>query len=153
MPSEFKAVLLEGVFVKAPDGSWKVRQAGNPEQDVQQVLGDLEGQMVQLSAHHLPVPPTPNDPSKWINVAGAGHLKLTEDTLEVVSFDGSKHVVDLAEFEGCYARIVAASLQTVEQMRDLVEKSGMADQIEGLGKRAEELRNLMKSISPEKGDS
>lgn len=147
MAGPFQALLLEGTYSKRNDQLIVLDLTGR-EQDFWQMVSPFLGEEVQMAAHHLCVPPTPADPSRWINVHGTGHLSLDKETghLLLTAFDGSVQRFNPDEFDGCYARFLCATTLTAERMRDIVTASGAAESVAGLGRRVEDLKHLLKTV-------
>lgn len=137
---EFKAYLVEGVF----SGDLRVG-----DKDLCAYLGPMVGTRVRVAAHY--VPSTPPDPARagagsclwplgqcpqhrstphWMfNVVGEGALLSTgPGCWGVEQLDGTVISLPLGEvLPGHHARVAAASVFTVDQMRDLVEGAGLSD--------------------------
>jgi hypothetical protein len=147
------AILIEGVFEQQEDGTWLCRNPVNGEtQNILESLASLEGQRAQFAMHHLPFEPTPPDPTRWVNVSGNGHFSVEGSTIKLSKFDGTAVTADLADFDGCYARIVGANLETIEKMRDIVNQAGAGDMVENLSKQVEGLQAVVDKISPEENN-
>lgn len=158
--SNFQALLFEGVFDTRQVGDeiqhWVQRPDG--EQHIDPQLVELVGRVVQVAAHHIPKPPTPMDPSSWANIVANGVLAHDPQLgiYGITAFNGEVTVLDPAIFDGCHARVVAATADAIEQARDVVAAAGLADEIEGLGQTAAGLQGLLDDlvdVVQDKGDS
>lgn len=146
----FSAPLLEGIWRTDGNEHFVLSLKSGHESRVHEHLAPLVGQMVQVASHHVPSPPTPMDPSLWVNIKASGKLSLDADTgiYTVLAFDGSKTELDFSVFHGHCARFLGVTTQMAEQMRDTVTASGLADMVEGLTKEAGKLQELLENLTP-----
>ena len=152
---DFRACLIEGVFyddLRCDSG-----------QNLQAELQLLEGQRVRLAAHYLPPsPPDRNRPGAgsclWpAGKCPAGHIANPlwlytlsgEGTLlpksrgvwALEGLDGQEQILPLGLLlPGHQARVAAASLLSVEEMRDAVAGAGLSDAV----KRVSDLQAVLK---------
>lgn len=173
MFDDFHAVLLEGIFYKDLRGNLAI-QTPDGETLVSSVLQPLLGKQVQLAVHH--VPPMPPDPGRWgggcclwqpsrcpaghheqsgwlYNVSGQGFLSEAGDDWTLEGFDGSTQLLRLNLFlPGHHARVAAATLFSVEGMRENLARSGGLDLVDTLGTKASNLRDLLERLQNPMGD-
>lgn len=162
----FHALLLEGVFNLGVDFSCYTSES---TKDVAETLRPFLGQRVRVAAHHLPLRldstrwgcgsclwqdgqagagPCPaghaTRPSWLYNVSVEGVLEPTDDLdWRVVGFDGTVTNLELRRMmPGHVGRILAATVLSVEQMRDALSASGLAGAVESLGSLQDVLGRL-----------
>lgn len=155
----YPILLLEGVF----DSGGESPLTGD---SLDQALLPFAGQRVRFAAHHLPA--SPIDPTRW---GGGGctwqasgfcpaghHVRPTwlynvtcEGVLDrdvaggwyVEKGDGSRVALALWDnLRGHAGRVAVATTATVEAMRDGV----VVSQVEAVGRRVDDLRDLMGSL-------
>lgn len=162
--SKFPILLREGAFYTSVEGDLLV-SAETGTVAVEDLLRPFEGRRVRVAAHHLPLN---LDPTRWGGgscewektgtTCPAGHhlrpswlynvsvegilLKDTPGEWVVEGADGARTPLDLRiNLMGHTGRIACALLSTVEEMRDKLGLS--AHMVDGLGVRANDLRDLM----------
>lgn len=171
---EFQAILIEGHFTYEMGGL--VCHAAQGRVLVDEVLSPFEGKRVRIAAHHLP--PMPPDPTRWAGGAcrwqdqglcPAGHHarptwlynESVEGVLEraglgdwvVVAFNGTRTNLPLAQLlVGHSARIAAATVVSVEKMRESLEAKGMQGTVEGMTERVADLRELLGRLRGRPGE-
>ena len=152
---DFRACLIEGVFyddLRCDSG-----------QNLQVDLQLLEGQRVRIAAHYLPSsPPDMSHPgagsclwpvgkcpaghvgnSLWLfNVTGEGVLVSKGGGVwGIEGASGQEQILPLGTLlPGHRARVAAASLLSVEEMRDAVAGAGLSDAV----KRVSDLQTVLK---------
>lgn len=157
MSGEFHAYIFEGVFGTLQSEGviqhWVQTTSGEDER-IDNQLNELVGRTVQVAAHHVPIPPTPKDPTQWRKVIASGQLGHDPDrgVYTITGFDGSTTELDLMVFCGCAARVLVATTDAIEQARDVVVDAGLADRVEGLGKTATDLQALLKDLNKIAGE-
>jgi hypothetical protein len=144
--------------------------------DVYDQLRPYVGQRVQLAVHHVPAnPPDPtrwgggcclwephgvclfghhDRPMELYNVSGQGILVYDLDHSKseggwwLAHFDGSRTPLLLGHvLPGHQARVAAATLFDVEAMREKLVSSGGLDQVDALGSKVTELRDLVERLT------
>lgn len=144
---DFRACLIEGAF-------YEDLRCGSG-QNLQVELHALEGQRVRIAAHYLPVsPPDMSRPGAgsclwpigkcpaghqtrpdWLfAMTGEGILSYKSKGLWVIEgLDGQEQQIPLGTLlPGHQARVAAASLLTIEEMRDTVTRAGLSDRVANL---------------------
>lgn len=151
MSDGFHALLLEGVFHRGPDLVCSTKEG---TKDVSEALRPLLGTRVRIAAHHCP--PWP-EPTRWgggscawqenggicpaghawrptwlYNVSVEGVLEQTDDLdWRVVGFDGTTTDLELhTMMDGHFGRVLAASVVSVEKMRDALAASRMTEGVD-----------------------
>ena len=163
---EFRILLIEGIFY-INDGRLTAKKDGDSNIiDVVEALTPFVGTEVQFAVHFLP--PMPPDPKRWgggcclwepsgkcpaghheqpgllLNVSGRGVLRQGPDTawwLDV--FDGSRMELPLLLLDGHAARVASVSVFDAEKMKESLLNAVNSDQIEALGTRAADLKELL----------
>jgi hypothetical protein len=94
------------------------------------------------------------EPFRLFNVSGDGFLRYdldhgrSEGGWWLDRPDGAREILPLAmAMAGHRGRVAVATAMTVEQMRDAVMSSGDLNSVEALGRRAEDLRDLVAGLS------
>jgi len=155
------------------------RDTGSPV-SVYDTLLPLVGERIQFSTHHLPsMPPDINrwgggpcfwedvghcpfghheTPGRLFNIAGEGILSydLNHATGSggwwLDKFDGTRTMLPLSwALVGHRGRVAAATTLSVEQMRESLLSSGRGGDIEALGAKITDLRDLMEQLSKTMG--
>lgn len=175
MTDDFHAILLEGVFYVTDDGDdLMVQPPSGEDQKVADVLEPLLDKQVQFAVHH--VPPMPPDPRRWgggaclfqpalcpaghhqrpnwlYNVSGQGTLIRSGNGWALEKFDGSRTELQLHLYlTGHQGRVAAATMFSVEEMRDKLAQSGNLDSVDALGSKASDLRDLLARLQQTLGD-
>jgi hypothetical protein len=98
------------------------------------------------------------EPTKLLNVTAQGTLDLrvgsyeSETTFAVQKFDGTEVVLPFQHYlAGHVGRIAAATVVDIEAMKDALLKSGGFGQVEGLGERLGDLRDLLQQLPTSTG--
>lgn len=102
------------------------------------------------------------EPTKLLNVTAQGLLTLkvgfydSDTTFVVQQFDGTEVELPFQHYlAGHMGRIAAATIIDIEKMKDVLMKSGGLGQVDGLGTRATDLKDILgqlqKAVDP-KGD-
>lgn len=160
----FKILMLEGQF-SLHNGRVVVRSDSGDVTVVEEALEKLEGRRVRLALMH--VPPDGFQATKWgggsclLEHAGschAGHhvnpgkmfvftaegVLERDDTGWVISgFDGSRQYVPVHLLWGHYGRIVGATTDAVEKMRDALVNMDPNEQLDVITGKAGELRDML----------
>ncbi len=164
--SEFKAILVEGIFVRN-EGEICVQETSEIPSLVTGKLEPLLGQEVQLAVVHLPR--LPLEPGKWaggcclwqpspcpvghhinpaylLNFTATGVLHHEGRRWWVTGFDGKEQMLPLEQLEGHHGRIAAATVFHVEKAREALADVDLED-IGALGVKAEELRETLANLA------
>jgi len=98
------------------------------------------------------------EPTKLLNVTARGIMDLrvgfydSETTFAVHQFDGTEVVLPFQHFlAGHVGRIAAATVVDIEAMKDALLKFGGLGQVEGLGERIGDLRELLQQLPSNTG--
>jgi len=166
-------IALEGNFYIKHDSLWV--RAEPRDLEVEPALRRLEGRQVRLTVAH--VPPNGIEPGRWgggscrLEVAGvpcpAGHHKNPDRMLVFTGegllqkegegwvlhqFDGSKLEVPLNMMWCHHGRIVGATTDAIEQMKDKLATMGAAEQVEALTGQAQSLREMLDQVKKAAGN-
>lgn len=168
MESPLKTVVLEGIFFKEGASELSVQTDGGPILSVEFELDALRGRQVQLALMH--VPPLGVQAGEWglgscqwrgsghcpaghhlnpdhlLVFSQAGSLDKTQDGWVLSQFDGGKKRVPFQFLVGHYGRVVAATTDAVERMRDTILKLDPQQQVEAFAGQAGELREVLDRI-------
>ncbi len=169
-----KTLMLEGQFFILHK-KLVVRDDNGVEQDVSEALEALEGRQVRLAVMHVPPDGIKPDEwgggcCAWENAGHcpAGHHEYPERVLvftcdgmlqkaeaegssqsqawALSKFDGGIQRVPLTMMPGHYGRIVGATTDAVEQMRDRLANLSPDQQVESLTGQAGELREMLEKL-------
>lgn len=162
----FRAILLEGVFYQRDGVLYCASDKG--EQPVWANIEPMLGTRIRIAAHHLP--PNPPDPNRWgggcclwesVGYCPAGHhtapmslhnfseegvLRQEGAVWSLLDFRGHEHALDMVRWlNGHHARIAAATLLDVEQMRESLDSLSV-DSLDTLGVKASDLLSLIEQM-------
>ncbi len=163
-----KTLMLEGNFYLDHQSLWVKSDTGET-QEVEPLLKELEGRQIRLAVMH--VPPSGPKPGRWgggscnIEVAGtecpAGHhlhpdrmlvfsqegvLTKTPQGWVLCAFDGGIQSVPLNMMWGHYGRILGATTDAVERMRDKLANLSPDQQVESLIGQAGDLTEMLEKL-------
>jgi hypothetical protein len=160
-----KTLMLEGKFFVHPKDGLTVKPDQGAAVNVPEALGALKGRQIRLALMH--VPPDGAKPDKWgcgscnlerTGKCHAGHHEqptrmfvftgegvLAEGSTGWVlrRFDGGTQEVPLNMMWGHYGRVVAATTDAVERMRDKLAGLDPEQQVEALSGQAKGLRDVL----------
>lgn len=172
----FTAILIEGIFYHDDEGTFMVQPYRGQKACVKDTLDALRGENVRIAIQHLPQMPL--DPQSWgggsclhqqrgycpfghhkdphsiLNfVAEGGLLTPTELSSDwfVRSFDGIERRLPLGDLLGHHGRLAAATMFSVEDIKDKLAEAGMLDSVEGLGSQIGDLRGLLERLKGSQG--
>lgn len=151
---DFRAILLEGVFYK--NGVDLVCIGDKGKDSVGENLSSFVGQRVQIAAHHFPpnssnmgawgggsclwqtsghCPAGHHERPSWLyNVSAEGLLQESESGWDVVVFGGATITLPFSHMlPGHHARVLVATVFSVEQMRDIVSTKGLDGVVDSVG--------------------
>lgn len=167
----FSAILLEGIFYHDEQGTLMVQPYRGPKAVVNDALDPLRGENVRIAIQHLPQMPL--DPQSWgggsclnqqqghcsfghhkdphaiLNVTAEGELQTPAESSSdwfVRSFDGIERRLPLGDLVGHHGRVAAATMFSVEEIKDKLAEAGMLDSVEGLGVQVDNLRDLLERL-------
>lgn len=164
--SDLRAILIEGLFYLSPDTNKIMSDRGD---SVEEHLGPLIDQDVQLAIHFLP--PTPPEPDRWGGgccmwqpaACPAGHHEHPDRILNVSvrgvlgydptinrwwvdTFEGNQVTLPFALLDGHHGRVAAATVFDVQAMQEALAEKITPESLEALGVRANNLRDLMERL-------
>lgn len=177
---EFQSDILEGVFsvLELEDGknAFFVKPEGTDKpDDVWALLSGYEGQEVTLAFHYVPTVGHPGwgggsckwqdvgwcpaghhqDPDRILNVQGSGTLLKGPQQWDwsLKAFDGSVSPLPFHLLSGHYGRIAIATQFDIQKMRAALSKQGFdPDQVEALGIKANDLKEILSSMKKVEDD-
>lgn len=173
----FTAILIEGIFYHDDAGSLMVQPYRGRAEVVHGLLSPLRGENVRIAIQHLPQMPLDpeawgggsclhqrdggrcpfghaDDPQSILNFVAEGELQTPAESSSdwfIRSFAGTETRLPLGHLVGHHGRLAAATLFSVEEMKDKIAQAGMLDSVEGLGAQVNNLRDLLERLKRGQG--
>jgi hypothetical protein len=167
--SPLKTIALEGMFfLDEQTGKLLVQKDDGTIVPVEPELESLIGRQVQIAVMHVPPHGVQKDewglgscqwrpfgqcpaghhetPDRLLVFSQAGSLGKIEARWALSGFDGSNQEVPLPYLVGHYGRVVAATTDAVERMRDILTKMDPQQQVEVLTGQAGQLREALDRV-------
>lgn len=170
-----KTLCLEGIFFKNGIDVLCVENGAGFNVEVDAEFEKLVDRQVRIAVMHVPVTnaakgapgggscywkgpgPCPaghaDNPDRMLVFTAEGLLTKTTDGWAVQTFSGSKKVVPLHLMEWHLGRVVGATTDAVEKMRDALAKLDPNQQVEALSGQAGELREKLSRLAKVTGRS
>lgn len=167
----FSAILLEGIFYLDDQGILMMQPYRGQKSEVNAVLGPLRGEKVRIAIQHLPQMPL--DPQSWgggsclnqqqghcsfghhkdphtiLNFTMEGELQTPDESFSdwfIRAFDGTERRLPLGDLVGHHGRVAAATMFSVEEIKDKLAEAGMLDSVGGRGVQVNDLRDLLERL-------